>query len=82
MFNSKLNFIRKVSFQVFIVTGGSTGSEDLDTTETFATDEDTWATAGARLPRPMHGLRAATIDDRIRIFGNYTIHHTPDITGT
>ena len=58
------------------MTGGSTGSEDLDTTETFATDEDTWATAGARLPRPMEGLRAATIDDRVLIFGNYTLFIT------
>ena len=56
-----------------MVTGGRTGSDYTDTTETFAGDEDTWTTAGARLPRPMDGLRAATIDDRVLIFGNYTI---------
>ena len=70
MFNSKLNFIRKVSFQVFMVTGGYTESgSTLDTTETFASDEDSWTTTGAKLPRAMRGLRAATIDDRVLIFG-------------
>ena len=65
-----------------MVTGGWTGSDNTDTTETLASDEDMWTTAGARLPRPMSGQRAATIDDRILIFGNYTfIYHTPDITG-
>ena len=56
-----------------MVTGGFTGSDFLDTTEIFASDEGTWATAGARLPRPMNELRAATIDDHILIFGNYLI---------
>ena len=66
-----------------MVMGGWTGSDYLDTTETLASDEDTWVTA-ATLPRPIDGLRAATIDDRVLIFGNYMyfIYHTPDITGT
>ena len=55
-----------------MVTGGYTGSDSLDTTETLASNQDTWATA-ATLPRPMYGLIAATIDDRILIFGNYTL---------
>ena len=61
-----------------MVTGGLTGSDYLDTTETFTSDEDSWTTTGARLPRPMGALRAATIDDRILIFGNYILfitHH-------
>ena len=59
-----------------MVTGGysyTDGGVNLDTTETLSSDEDTWTNAGARLPRPMGGLRAATIDDRILIFGNYTL---------
>ena len=63
-----------------MVTGGWTGSGNLDTTETLAGDEDTWTTAGARLPRPMSGLKAATIDDRILIFGNYTLSITHQIS--
>ena len=62
-----------------MVTGGLTGSDYLDTTETFTSDEDTWTTTGARLPRPMYGLRAATIDDRILIFGNYILFITHNI---
>ena len=68
-----------------VMGGYGYGSDHLDTTETFTSDEDTWTTAGARLPRPMSGLRAAKIDDRVLIFGNYTlifITHAPDITGT
>ena len=65
-----------------MVTGGFTGSDSLDTTETFAGDEDSWTTIGARLPRPMSGLRAATIDDRVVIFGNYyyddILEYNPD----
>ena len=82
LFNSKLNFIRKVSFQVFMVTGGYTGSSDatFDTTETFASDEDSWVTTAAKLPRPMRGLRAATFDDRVLIFGNYILFITHQIS--
>ena len=57
-----------------MVTGGYT-----DTTETFAGDDGAWTTTGARLPRPMEGLRAATIDDRVLIFGNYTLFITHKI---
>ena len=63
-----------------MVTGGYSGSDYLDTTETFTSDEYTWTTTGARLPRPMGGLRAATIDDRILIFGNYNLFITHQIS--
>ena len=62
-----------------MVTGGFTGSASLDTTETLASNQDTWATA-ATLPRPMIGLRAATIDDRVLIFGNYILFITHQIS--
>ena len=59
-----------------MVTGGITagaGSDRTDTTETLATDGSSWVTSEAKLPRPMRGLRAANIDDRVLIFGNYTL---------
>jgi len=67
--------------RVFMVTGGYTESgSTLDTTETLASDEDTWTTTAAKLPRPMRGLRAATIDDRVLIFGGlYNSHYYDDI---
>ena len=70
-----------------MVTGGysyTDGGVNLDTTETLSSDGLAWTSAGARLPRPMGGLSAATIDDRILIFGIYTLsitHQIPDITG-
>ena len=60
-------------FQVFMVMGGATASDFLDTTETLASDEDTWTTVGLTLPRPMIGMRTATIADRILIFGIYVL---------
>ena len=83
MFSLNLNFLHKIPFQVLMVTGGHTTSVSLDTTETLATDASSWVLSTAKLPRPMQGLRAANIDDRVLIFGKlYFTHHTPDITGT
>ena len=73
--------------QVFIVTGGmDTSFTYLDSTEIMIdTDQGSWVSSGAKLPRPMDGLRAANIDGRVLFFGNiihmyilyylvYTIH--------
>ena len=57
--------------QVLLVTGGI-GSDHtlyfLDTTEVFDPSVGSW-TAGARLLRPMWGLRAAYIAEQVLIFG-------------
>ena len=63
-----------------MVTGGHTTSVSLDTTETLATDASSWVTSTAKLPRPMQGLRAANIDDRVLIFGNFTLFITHQIS--
>ena len=56
---------------MFLVTGGSDGSDNtLDSVETFDPTLGSWATTGAKLPRPMGSLRAANINDRVLIFGN------------
>ena len=55
-----------------MVTGGY-GSDNLDTTETLDTDASSWVTSASKLPRPMQGLRAVNIEDRVLIFGNYTL---------
>ena len=54
--------------QVFLVTGGSDGSDFLDSTEVYDPSVGSW-TAGARLPRGMWGLRAAYIAEQVLIFG-------------
>ena len=54
---------------MFLVTGGWTGSSRLDSAETFDPMLGSWAASGAKLPRPMDGLRAANINDRVLIFG-------------
>ena len=58
-----------------MVIGGTTGSGYLDTMETLDTDASSWVTSRAKLPRPMWGLRAANIDDRVLIFGKLFITH-------
>ena len=43
----------------------------LDSTEIMIdTDQGSWVSSGAKLPRPMDGLRAANIDGRVLFFGN------------
>ena len=58
-----------------MITGGYGGPLDdmQDSTETLATDASSWITSDAKLPRPMTGLRAANIDNRVLIFGNYSL---------
>ena len=60
-----------------MVTGGYTGSYPneayLDTMETLTTDASSWITSEAKMPRPMIGLSAANIDNRILFFGNYSL---------
>ena len=66
--------------QVFLVTGGNTGSSlggywiYLDSTEVYDPTVSTWVVAGAKLPRPMCCLRAIKIDDRVLMFGNFLIN--------
>ncbi len=55
---------------MFLVTGGYGASHRLDSTETYDPMLGSWAASGANLPRPMEGLRAANINDRVLIFGN------------
>ena len=61
---------------MFLVTGGDDGSMSIttDTTETFDPLVGSWVASGAKLPRPMLGLRAVNIDDRLLIFGNDKIY--------
>ena len=54
--------------KIFLVTGGMTGSDTLDSTEIYDPDIGSWK-AGAVLPIPMRNLRASSIDNRILIFG-------------
>ena len=62
--------------QVFLVTGGQDeNNARLDSTEVFNLSVGSW-TAGARLPRPMAGVRAAYIAEQVLIFGEK--HFIPD----
>ena len=61
---------------MFVVTGGKGGwaydGVILDSTETFDPLLGSWASSGqsgAKLPRPMCGLRAEIIDGRLLFFG-------------
>ena len=53
---------------MFLVTGGHDGSDRLDSTEIFDPDRGSWS-AGAVLPSPVRRLRAASIDNRVLVFG-------------
>ena len=53
---------------MFLVTGGANGSNWLDSTEIYDPDIGSW-TDGAVLPSARSSLTAATIVNRILIFG-------------
>ncbi len=54
---------------MFLVTGGTqTGSDYLDSTEIYDPDHGSWI-AGAALPSPMRDPQAASIGNRVLIFG-------------
>ena len=62
--------------QVFLVTGGSGTNGYLASTELYDPSVGSWTTSGARLlPRPLSGLRATNVDDRVLVFGKDFIHH-------
>ena len=64
------------------MTGGF-GSEYLDSLETLDSEASSWVTSGAKLPQPLYSAAAANIDNRVLIFGNYTLFiKIQDITGT
>ena len=54
--------------QVFLVTGGYDESDRLDSTELYDPSMGSWV-SGAKLPRPLNSLSAASIDARIIILG-------------
>jgi len=52
-----------------MVTGGSTGTSVLDSTEIFS--DTVWKTVTAKLPLAVDGLQVATINNRVLSFGGY-----------
>ena len=56
--------------KMFFVTGGQTESDLLDSTEIYDPDVGSWI-AGAALPSPMYYLQAASIGNRVLVFGRY-----------
>ena len=58
-----------------MVTGGeSSYGVFIDTTEVYDSDLGIWAIFGAKLPRPMAGLRATNIDGRVMILLYFSYH--------
>ena len=58
-----------------MVTGGEDASlSTLDSSEQFDIALGSWSTSGAKLPRPMRGLRATNINARVLIFGIILLH--------
>ena len=60
--------------QVLLVTGGYDDHINrLDTTEFLRPGSDWQVITSARLPRKMYGLRVATVDNRVFLFGEWNI---------
>ena len=52
-----------------MVVGGTEGFTRLDTTEVYQDNE--WRTVSGKLPRAMYDMKAATINEKILLFGIY-----------
>ena len=60
--------------QILLVSGGTVApTSNLDSTELFDANIGSWTIAGATLPNQMRFLSAATIDNRVLIFGIFYI---------
>ena len=61
---------KAVLLQILLVSGGTTTGHgsSVDSTEIFDPSLGSWK-AGAALPSPFYGLSAATIDNRVLLFG-------------
>ena len=60
----------EVLLQMYLVTGGYTKTDYIDSTELYDPSISTW-TYGARLPSRRDGLRAANINNRVLVFGKF-----------
>ena len=54
-----------------MVTGGSDGSNRLDSTELLRPGSSWKEISSARLPRPMLGVRVTNVDNRVFLFGEW-----------
>ena len=59
--------------QVYLVTGGRTGSNFLSSTETLEEGAGSWTPAGV-LPVALFGLRGVSLNNNIFMTGNFIIH--------
>ena len=60
--------------EVYLVTGGwqmITDADALRSTELYEPHVGSWVRSRARLPEPLYGLKGATIDNRVLIFGEH-----------
>ena len=67
--NMRISKLSEILLQLYLVTGGYTRTDYLDSTELYDPSLDIWTVAGARLPSPRNRLRAANIDNQILVFG-------------
>ena len=59
---------------MLLVTGGYAGGNDyLDSTELLVPGSDSWRLAAGLLPRPMSGVRVATVANTLYLTGGIVI---------
>ena len=61
-------------FQVYLVTGGWTGSGRLASTEILISDSDAWTQVGDLPTGPIFALRGASFNNKIIITGKCVIY--------
>ena len=64
-----------LSCQVLLVTGGSGNGDYLDSTELLVPGSGHWRLATGLLPRPMDGVRVATVANTLYLTGTTIIRY-------
>ena len=66
--DENIHLVRSPGCQHTLVSGGTNGESNIESTELFDASVGNWR-EGSALPSPMRFLRAATIDNQILLFG-------------
>ena len=61
-------------FQVYLVTGGTTGSTYLASTEILISGSDAWSQVGDLPTGPIYGLRGVSLNNKIIMTGKCVIY--------
>ena len=74
IFHTIRKYLCLIHYQVYLVTGGWSGSSNLVPTEVLIDGENTWRKVGDLPTVPINGLQGVSINNNIIMTGNEDLH--------